>query len=80
MTSWRNSVADILRDDICLSTRPSIQCVDRIQRMTPCKKREEAEVTEHDAGQHSKTVRQRSSHRHSQMMARPAIDLTREDD
>ena len=44
------------------------------------KKREEAEVTERDAGQQSKRERQRSSHRHSWMMTRPAINLTRDDD
>ena len=33
MTSWRSSVAANLSEDV-LFTRPSLQCVDRIQRMS----------------------------------------------
>ena len=41
-------------------TRPSLQYIDRIQRMSLYTTREEVEVTESDTGQHSEKVQQRS--------------------
>jgi hypothetical protein len=57
--SWRSSVAAILGEDVAF-TRPSLQCVDRIQRMSLYTTREEVEVTESDTGQHSEKVQHRS--------------------
>ena len=40
--SWRSSVAAILGEDVVF-TRPSLQCLDRIQRMSLYTTREEGE-------------------------------------
>ena len=56
--SWRSSVAAILDEDVVF-TRPSLQCVDRIQRMSLYTTREEVEVTESDTGQYSEKVQHR---------------------
>ena len=57
--SWRSSVVAILGEDVVF-TRPSLQCIDRIQRMSLYTTGEEVEVTESDTGQHSEKVQQRS--------------------
>ena len=58
--SWRRSIAAILGEDVAF-TRPSLQRVDRKQRVRLYTTRDEVEVTESDTGQHSEKVQQRSS-------------------